>query len=133
MTELDDVNIRHFKLSNGEELIALVQGEQDQLIKLESPMEVHREVRMNSQSFVFTRWLPLSKFDVCLLNPMHIVSHVECDNDVKERYVRMCLDEKSAHDSGISNRVAIESEEDIDEYDEFLEMMEQSEGDITFH
>ena len=133
MRELNDVNIRHFKLSNGEELIALVQGEQDQLIKLESPMEVHREVRMNSQSFVFTRWLPLSKFDVCLLNPMHIVSHVECDNDVKERYVRMCLDEKSAHDSGISNRVAIESEEDIDEYDEFLEMMDSSDTEITFH
>jgi hypothetical protein len=133
MRELNDVNIRHFKLSNGEELIALVQGEQDQLIKLESPMEVHREVRMNSQSFVFTRWLPLSKFDVCLLNPMHIVSHVECDNDVKERYVRMCLDEKSAHDSGISNRVAIESEEDIDEYDEFLEMIDSSDTEITFH
>ena len=92
MRELNDVNIRHFKLSNGEELIALVQGEEDQLIKLESPMEVHREVRMNSQSFMFTKWLPLSKVDECLLNPMHIVSHVECDNDVKELYVRMCLD-----------------------------------------
>ena len=25
---------------------------------------------------------------------MHIVSHVECDNDIKERYIRMCLEQK---------------------------------------
>jgi hypothetical protein len=131
MRELNDVNIRHFKLSNGEELIALVQGEEDQLIKLESPMEVHREVRMNSQSFMFTKWLPLSKVDECLLNPMHIVSHVECDNDVKERYVRMCLDERSANH--ISNRINVESDEDLDKYDEFLEMMDSSDTEITFH
>jgi hypothetical protein len=133
MRELNDVNIRHFKLSNGEELIALVQGEEDQLIKLESPMEVHREVRMNSQSFMFTKWLPLSKVDECLLNPMHIVSHVECDNDVKERYVRMCLDERSAKDNHISNRINVESDEDLDKYDEFLEMMDSSDTEITFH
>jgi hypothetical protein len=133
MRELNDVNIRHFKLSNGEELIALVQGEEDQLIKLESPMEVHREVRMNSQSFIFTKWLPLSKVDECLLNPMHIVSHVECDNDVKERYVRMCLDERSAKDNHISNRINVESDEDLDKYDEFLEMMDSSDTEITFH
>ena len=133
MRELNDVNIRHFKLSNGEELIALVQGEEDQLIKLESPMEVHREVRMNSQSFIFTKWLPLSKIDECLLNPMHIVSHVECDNDVKERYVRMCLDERSAKDNHISNRINVESDEDLDKYDEFLEMMDSSDTEITFH
>lgn len=133
MRELNDVNIRHFKLSNGEELIALVQGEEDQLIKLESPMEVHREVRMNSQSFIFTKWLPLSKVDECLLNPMHIVSHVECDNDVKERYVRMCLDERSAKDNHISNRINVESDEDLDEYDEFLEIMDSSDTEITFH
>jgi hypothetical protein len=133
MRELNDVNIRHFKLSNGEELIALVQGEEDQLIKLESPMEVHREVRMNSQSFIFTKWLPLSKVDECLLNPMHVVSHVECDNDVKERYVRMCLDERSAKDNHISNRINVESDEDLDKYDEFLEMMDSSDTEITFH
>ena len=110
-----------------------MQGEEDQLIKLESPMEVHREVRMNSQSFIFTKWLPLSKVDECLLNPMHIVSHVECDNDVKERYVRMCLDERSAKDNHISNRINVESDEDLDKYDEFLEMMDSSDTEITFH
>ena len=94
MNELDDVNIRHFKLSSGEELISLVKGDENTMIILESPMELHTMMREQTQGFVFTKWQPLSKTDIVALNPMHIVSHVECDNDIKERYIRMCLEQK---------------------------------------
>jgi len=94
MNELDDVNIRHFKLSSGEELISLVRGDENTMIILESPMELHTMMREQTQGFVFTKWQPLSKTDIVALNPMHIVSHVECDNDIKERYIRMCLEQK---------------------------------------
>ena len=94
MNELDDVNIRHFKLSSGEELISLVKGDKNTMIILESPMELHTMMKEQTQGFVFTKWQPLSKTDIVALNPMHIVSHVECDNDIKERYIRMCLEQK---------------------------------------
>ena len=94
MNELDDVNIRHFKLSSGEELISLVKGDENTMIILESPMELHTMMKEQTQGFVFTKWQPLSKTDIVALNPMHIVSHVECDNDIKERYIRMCLEQK---------------------------------------
>lgn len=94
MNELDEVNIRHFKLSSGEELISLVKGNENTMIILESPMELHTMMKERTQGFVFTKWQPLSKTDIVALNPMHIVSHVECDNDIKEKYIRMCLEQK---------------------------------------
>lgn len=91
MNELDDVNIRHFKLASGEELIAYVRGEEEHMIVVESPMELHISTRDQTQAFMFTKWMPLGKNEMCTINPMHIISHVECDNDIKERYVRMCI------------------------------------------
>jgi len=92
MNELEDVNIRHFKLASGEELVSYVQGEEKSMIILESPMELHSVMKDETQAFIFTKWQPLAKSEVCALNPMHIVSHVECDDDIKERYIRMCMD-----------------------------------------
>ena len=121
MNELDDVNIRHFKLASGEELIAYVRGEEEHMIVLESPMELHIQTRDQSQAFMFTKWMPLAKTDMCTLNPMHIVSHVECDNDIKERYVRMCINMNDDKD----NRVDIEDEHLYDDAtDEELDLLE---------
>ena len=87
----DDVNIRHFKLVSGEEVISYVGTETsgDTLIHLERPLQIHR---MGMGSFFFSKWHPFSKKDECVVNPNQIVSHSECADVVKERYIKICLD-----------------------------------------
>jgi hypothetical protein len=99
MTELNDVNIRHIKLSTGEELIAIVLADEEiseedrdsSLLVVQRPMRIRTVHTDTSISFLFYEWQPLSKTDTCYINPMHIVSHVECDNDVKGQYVNVCV------------------------------------------
>lgn len=94
MTELDDVNIRHIKLSTGEEIIGLVLVDEklsSELLTVQRPMMIKTIQKNDSMSFLFYEWQPLSKTDTCFINPMHIVSHVECDNEVKGQYVQICL------------------------------------------
>jgi len=110
MTELDDVNIRHFKLTTGEDLIAIVLSENDvgpeqyrnDLIMVQSPMEIKMVRTDESVSFIFYDWQPLAKTDVCCINPMHIISHVECSNGIKEQYISACVNTPE-DDEGPSN------------------------------
>jgi len=99
MTELNEVNIRHLKLSTGEELISIVldQHEVDdeiqspELMILQRPMKVCTVEKDDMISFLFYEWQPLSKTNICYINPMHVVSHVECDNQVKGQYINVCV------------------------------------------
>jgi len=100
MTELNDINIRHFKLSTGEELISIVLDQQElldsedrspELMVLQRPMKIQTVEKDDMLSFLFYEWQPLSKGDTCYINPMHIVSHVECDNQVKGQYINVCV------------------------------------------
>jgi hypothetical protein len=99
MTELDDINIRHFKLTSGEDLIAIVLTEEEvgsenfsnDLIMVQRPMEVKIVKTDTEATFVFYDWQPLAKSENCFINPMHVISHVECANDVKEQYVGACI------------------------------------------
>jgi len=118
MTELSDVNIRHLKLSTGEELIAIVldQEELDSedrspgLMVLQRPMKIHTVEKNNMMSFLFYEWQPLSKSDVCYINPMHVVSHVECDDQVKGQYINICVNDDSPLPSEPSNDIESEFE-----------------------
>ena len=99
MTELNDVNIRHLKLSTGEELISIVltneevskEDAESDVVVLQRPMKIQTFEKDNMMSFLFYEWQPLSKGDTCYVNPIHIVSHVECDNQVKGQYINVCV------------------------------------------
>lgn len=92
MIELDSTSIRHFKLSSGDEVIALVQGKtKENMLIVECPMRVIVTLNDRGFKFVFTTWQPMAKDDICFINPLHIISYVECSNDIKEQYIRMCI------------------------------------------
>ena len=99
MTELNDVNIRHLKLSTGEELISIVltneevskEDAESDVVVLQRPMKIQTVEKDDMMSFLFYEWQPLSKGDTCYVNPIHIVSHVECDNQVKGQYINVCV------------------------------------------
>ena len=115
MIELDDTNIRHFKLSSGEEVVAVVSGKAtDKMLTLEHAMRVNILLTETGYKFMFSNWQPMAKDDVCHLNPMHVISHVECANDIKERYVRMCI--QSVEDDSTADSDT--DDEDDDAFDE---------------
>ena len=90
---LDDINIQLFKLSSGDEIISLVYEEPEGiLIGLESPLLLHVKVTAQNHSYAFSDWSPMAKNRGRItLNPSHVVSQAEADDEIKERYIRMCL------------------------------------------
>ena len=121
MTELDDVNIRHIKLSTGEEIIGLVLADEklsSELLAVQRPMMIKTVQKNDSMSFLFYEWQPLSKTDTCFINPVHIVSHVECDNEVKGQYVQICLNNEHDLPSSLSDEVDFDEDEfDMSDFD----------------
>ena len=90
---LDDINIQLFKLSSGDEIISLVYEEPGgMLIGLENPLLLHMKVSNEGHQFAFSDWSPMAKNRGKInLNPSHVISQAEAEDEVKERYIRMCL------------------------------------------
>ena len=62
------------------------------LIGLESPLLLHVKVTAQNNSYAFSEWSPMAKDRGRItLNPSHVVSQAEADDEIKERYIRMCL------------------------------------------
>jgi hypothetical protein len=103
MTELDDVNIRHIKLVTGDELIAIVLDNDDlpeddhspDVLYVQKPMQIQIRTLAEGTSFLFYEWQPFGKGDVCFINPFHIVSHMECSNDIKGQYINVVVNSPS--------------------------------------
>jgi hypothetical protein len=98
---LNDINIQLFKLSSGDEIISLVYEEPEGiLIGLESPLLLHIKVSAESHSYAFSDWIPMAKNRGKVnLNPSHVISQAEADDEIKERYIRMCLRMREEEDS----------------------------------
>lgn len=135
MTELSDVNIRHLKLSTGEEIIAIVLDQHELseknraqgLMILQRPMKIRTVETETTVSFLFYEWQPLANNDICHVNPMHVVSHVECDNSVKGQYINVCVNGGQQPPAGPSD-----SEYDLDsELDSLL--IEPTDQSNTYH
>ena len=131
MKELSDVDIRHFKLSSGDELISLVAKEEDNVVVLSQPMQVHSAINNQTQAYYFTDWQPLAKLNACAISKLHIITFVECSDNVKEKYIRMCLDTEPTTDMGSF----LDTSDDIDELDleldEYLDPL--PDGNPTIH
>ena len=116
MKELSDVDIRHFKLSSGDDVISMVTSEQENVVIISQPMQVHSVVNNNTQAYYFTDWQPLAKVNGCAISKLHIISFVECSNDVKEKYVRMCLEDSSTDMNTFLDTDIDELDLELDEY-----------------
>lgn len=97
-TELDELNIRHFKLSSGEEVVGIVvdtpasqDGNSDPILTVQRPMLLETQTHSDRVMFLFHEWQPIAKYDTCFINPLHVISHTECSNPVKEQYLHIAL------------------------------------------
>ena len=112
---LNDIDIKVFKLSSGEEVISLVSSVDGDEYKLEFPLEVHKQVRQSTHAFAFSDWQPLGRPDLDVtLSKKHVISVAVAEDEVKERYIRMCLQLKNHYDD-------VDEDEDVSVSDDQLE------------
>ena len=88
--DTNKINIRQFKLLNGEEIIAAVsQREPDHYI-VERPFAV----RCNMiGGWAFVPWFPFSSQKLFKIAKENIMYHVEIDEDVKTEYIRLATNQ----------------------------------------
>lgn len=93
MSELEGVNIRHIKLSSGDEIIALVNSiKKDGIILVERPLLIQSftNPNTNSERFYFIDYMPVSKKSLIHISVHNVIAHCEVVNNVKEAYIRFC-------------------------------------------
>lgn len=115
---LDDIDIRVFKLTSGEEVISLVSKDENGFLSLESPLQVHKRVGKGSHAFAFSDWQPLGKTrEPVILNEIHIVSTAFAEDEIKERYIRMSLEIREQYDrSQLEDDEVLVTEEQVEEF-----------------
>ena len=85
---MEGMNIRHFKLMNGEEIIGLV------AVKNKDSYIVERPVRLNPSmlgGIQFSAWFPFSDAKQFKLRMSDIIQHVPVAESIKETYVQFAL------------------------------------------
>ena len=85
---IQSLNIRHFKLVNGDEIVALVSVKNDNSWVLERPLVVSSNIL---GSYQFSPWFPFSEAKVFKILKNHIIQHVPISDKAKESYVKLAL------------------------------------------
>ena len=85
---METLNIRHFKLVNGDEIIGLVAVKNDDSFLVERPFSVSNNIL---GGFQLSPWFALSENKTYKIMKDHIVNHVMVADDVKGVYVDYAL------------------------------------------
>jgi len=89
---MEKLNIRHFKLTSGEELIGLVQHSDDNAFVLERPVQVKLN---NLGMYMYSPWFPFSDKKIFKLFKRHVINHVEIEDDSKKHYINYSVNGKA--------------------------------------
>ena len=88
MESIKALNVRHFKLVNGDEIVALVSVKNDDNWILERPLTVSSNIL---GSYQFSPWFPFSNAKMFKIMKNHVVQHVPITDNAKESYVKLAL------------------------------------------
>ncbi len=111
---MEDLDIRHFKLTNGDEIVGLVSNKNDTNWIIERPVQVNANL---TGGFNFTPWFPFSDAKTFKVLKNHIVQHVPVADTVKSTYLTFALQLTNPDDRA----AAIKSErESLEEYEREL-------------
>lgn len=111
--EAASLNIVHFKLVNGDEIIALINRNrrEDPHIIIEEPLQlIHIPASNNSYTLSFQEWIPTSETRLVTMNKSNIVAYANCDLDTKEHYLNTVINLAQPPDA-----ITDEFDVDIDE------------------
>ena len=91
---MKDLNIKHLKLINGEEIISLVnQSIGDDLI-LEFPLLLNTIYDNNTNTYYFTKYMNLTNDSLIHMNVRNIIAYSSVTDDIKRKYIVSSLSYK---------------------------------------
>jgi hypothetical protein len=85
---MEGLNIRHFKLMNGEEIIGLLAVKNDDNFIIERPVRLNPGLMGGIQ---FTSWFPFSEAKQFKVLKSSIIQHVPIAESIKDTYVNFAL------------------------------------------
>ncbi len=88
---LEELNIKHLRLMNGDSIISYIHETKDSMVGLEMPMLV---TTSNEAEHVLTPYMPFNKGAVHMIDSYSIILECPVDIPVKANYMKMVLDMK---------------------------------------
>lgn len=82
------LDIRHFKMINGDEVLALVNQNNDSNMLLERPVKVHHNML---GGFTLAPWFPFSKASIFRIMKNRIIASVKIDEKIQQNYINFVL------------------------------------------
>jgi|TARA_R110000744_G_scaffold28979_2_gene69476 hypothetical protein len=110
---MEDLNIRHFKLVNGEDIIAIVSSKNKDNWLVERPVVITNNIVGGYQ---FSPWFPFSNTKAHKILMDKIVNSTGIDPDVKESYLNFVLSLKKKPTPGLiaDSDLLLEMEQELD-------------------
>jgi len=95
MIDLSDVNIKHIKFVNGEEIVSIVDDIRGDNIILEHPLQLNSIMNNGgSYTYYFTKYMPLNDDVIVYANASNIIAYSNVSDDIKERYIKASISYK---------------------------------------
>ena len=125
MTE-ERLNIRQFKMLNGEEIIGLVNQKENNSYIIERPFRIMPNM---IGGFTLLPWFPFSSQKLFKIGNQYIMHSVEIDEDMKTEYIRLASTEPKTAKPAVS---VVDNRELLQEFEEFVEDLREEE-DLEQH
>ena len=123
-TEFTDLDIKHFKLVSGDEVVGLIAGVKQKMgvLYLERPVKIN----LSGAELFMSDYMPTAKNNIVAFSMHHVVAQSDVIDSMKKSYIEFCLHEQMG---------SIEFEEyyDDEEYDEDTENIMNSLSKKTLH
>jgi len=117
------INIRQFKLMNGEEIIALVTQKEPDSYIIERPFVIKCNI---IGGFAFFPWFPFSAQKIFKISNNHILHHVEIEEELKTEYIRLAAHQMKPKLVGVVDQVSLNQDSDqmLRDFEAFMEEYE---------
>ena len=95
---LAQMDIQHFILSDGAEVIGYINSMEGAMVLVERPMLLGKVKNGEFDTFFFTRYMPFSEGNIIKINSRNIISTCQVRTDIKERYILSALRPDNYHE-----------------------------------
>ena len=87
--EYKDLNVMHFKLSSGDEILGLVAGldHKKGVVHIEYPVLIEQI----GKSYMMLDYMPTSVKNIVVFNANHIIAQSDVHDSVKQEYIKYCI------------------------------------------
>ena len=85
MDSIKNIDVRHFKLTNSEDLICYVQSSSEHAFIVERPAVVRVSL---DGTFTFGDWFPFSDKKIFKIMKRFVINHTEVVEETKESYIK---------------------------------------------